>query len=324
MHAGRGSLAGSVCVCACTVAADAALVEGVRDSKKVTSEKERTRLAHQLRETPGVLFAIAFVDQEEIDAINISQATLKAMTMAVKDLVAKLPADSHDKPFVLIDGNVIPHGIKDSHRDRCVRCAHMLAHNVCGRCEAIEQGDGKVYCIAAASIIAKDARDRVMRDLHVQYPGFDLDKNKGYPSAAHRRALAEKGPSTIHRLSFATCRNARKKQHLASYPPLPLLPKLEPHDDEVRVKSEFEEPAAKKESRSHALVIEALQKLPDQTDVPAAMELVRSCPCSAADDIGRCLQNIGTAMQHLVHAQVHGRDTVPITQMLSVLNRLVT
>jgi ribonuclease HII len=172
-EAGRGPLAGPV-VAAAVILDPARRIEGLDDSKKLT-EKRRESLAVEIREK-AVAWAIAEASPEEIDSINILQATFLAMRRAVEVLKPQATR-------AVVDGN------------RCPKIAIPV--------EAIVKGDGKIAAIAAASILAKTHRDRGMVQLHALYPQYGFDRHMGYPTAAHFAALAEHGASPIHRKSFA-------------------------------------------------------------------------------------------------------------------------
>lgn len=175
-EAGRGPLAGPVSAAAVILDADNP-VEGLADSKKL-SEKQRDRLAPLIRER-ALAWAVAYADVEEIDRLNILQATLLAMRRAV------LALDIQPQ-HVLVDGLYCPQtGIPS---------------------QAIVKGDSKVPAISAASILAKTARDELMLQLHEQYPHYGFAGHKGYPTAAHLAALREHGVSEVHRRSFRPVR----------------------------------------------------------------------------------------------------------------------
>jgi len=175
-EAGRGPLAGPVSAAA-VILDDANPIAGLADSKKL-SEKQRDQLAPVIRER-ALAWAVAFADVEEIDRLNILQATLLAMKRAVEGL-SLLPQQ------VLVDGLYCPQtGIPS---------------------QAIVKGDSKVAAISAASILAKTARDELMLKLHAQYPQYGFDGHKGYPTAAHITALREHGVSEVHRRSFRPVR----------------------------------------------------------------------------------------------------------------------
>jgi len=171
-EAGRGPLAGPV-VAAAVILDPARPIPGLNDSKKL-SEKKRLVLAELIRER-AIAWAVAEASVEEIDRINILQASLLAMQRAVAGLAVR-PISA------LIDGN---------------RCPQLDIP-----AEAIIQGDGKIASIAAASILAKTVRDAGMRVLHAQYPQYGFDRHMGYPTAAHFKALEEHGASPVHRRSF--------------------------------------------------------------------------------------------------------------------------
>jgi len=171
-EAGRGPLAGPV-VAAAVILDPQRPIPGLNDSKKL-SEKKRMVLAEQIR-NQAVAWSVAEATVEEIDRINILQATFLAMQRAVAGL-AVVPESA------LVDGN------------RCPRLTIPV--------EAVVKGDGKIASIAAASILAKTVRDAGMLDLHARYPNYGFDRHMGYPTAAHFAALATHGASPVHRRSF--------------------------------------------------------------------------------------------------------------------------
>lgn len=172
-EAGRGPLAGPV-VAAAVILDDLKPIVGLNDSKKLT-EKRREKLYDEIL-AKALCCSIAEASVQEIDTLNILQATLLAMRRAVDGLRLK-PVK------VLVDGNRLP--VLDV------------------RAEAIVQGDALVPAISAASILAKVHRDRTCAQLHAQYPQYGFDRHKGYGTAEHLQALAEHGPSPWHRSSFA-------------------------------------------------------------------------------------------------------------------------
>ena len=176
---GRGPLAGPVCVAAVILAPDAPLA-GIDDSKKLNRTR-REALAPLILEN-AVAVAIVFASAEEIDRYNIRGATLRAMARAVAGL-AQAP------DFALIDGRDIPAGLACPAR-------------------ALVGGDALSLSIAAASIVAKVARDRLMARLDPQFPGYGFSRHAGYPTAAHRDALARLGPTPLHRRSFKSTADA--------------------------------------------------------------------------------------------------------------------
>jgi ribonuclease HII len=175
---GRGPLAGPV-VAAAVILDPAKPVPGLADSKAL-SARRREQLAVIVRET-ALAWALGRAEVDEIDRLNILQATLLAMQRAVNTL-AVAPR------LALVDGN---------------RCPELPCDTV-----ALVGGDRRVAAISAASILAKVARDAEMADLDRRYPGYGLAGHKGYPTVAHRAALVRLGPSPIHRRSFAPVRAA--------------------------------------------------------------------------------------------------------------------
>jgi len=171
-EAGRGPLAGPVVAAACLLAGDGP-VEGVFDSKQL-SRDQRKKFYDQLIAHPKVTYAVGVVDSEEIDRINILQATIRAMQEAASAL---------DADYLLVDGLQLPY--PDVPVEKVIR------------------GDSLCYAIAAASIIAKEVRDRLMEEYDSQWPEYGFARHKGYGTAAHREALAKLGPCPIHRRSFA-------------------------------------------------------------------------------------------------------------------------
>ena len=179
-EAGRGPLAGPVVAAAVVLCPKT--IRGLADSKVLGAEK-RAVLAQRIRER--CRFGIGIASVEEIDAINIFQATMLAMTRAVEALCAEFGCDPTQ---VLIDGNMTPAGRRPEWR---------------WPARAIVKGDATERCISAASIVAKEHRDALMRRAAAAYPHYAWDRNKGYGTAAHLTALREHGPSPLHRRSFA-------------------------------------------------------------------------------------------------------------------------
>ena len=172
-EAGRGPLAGPV-VAAAVILDPLNPISGLNDSKKL-SAKRRDALAVEIR-AKALAWSVAEASVEEIDRINILQASLLAMRRAVEGL--KIQPET-----ALIDGN---------------RCPQLACP-----AEAVVGGDGKVASIAAASILAKTVRDAGMLLLHAEYPMYGFDRHMGYPTALHLQALREHGPSPVHRRSYA-------------------------------------------------------------------------------------------------------------------------
>ena len=181
-EAGRGPLVGGVYTAAVSVPlalADELLTGAwseINDSKKLT-EKKRDRLAEIIKTTPGCTWAIASASPAEIDSLNILRATHVAMKRAADEVAAKLG----DRPRILVDG---------------------LAVSTLPDAQNVIKGDAKSLFIAAASILAKTARDADCLRLEQLYPGYGFAKHKGYPTKAHLEALAKLGPCPEHRRSF--------------------------------------------------------------------------------------------------------------------------
>lgn len=172
-EAGRGPLAGPVVVAAVIMPKDS-MIEGVNDSKKV-SEKKREKLYEEITET-AIAWGVGIIDQKEIDDINILNATKKGLTTALTELEVKpnlILVDALTK----IDTLGIPY-------------------------RSVIKGDAKIYSIAAASIIAKVTRDRIMRQWDELYPQYGFEKHKGYGTAMHIAAIKENGICPLHRKSF--------------------------------------------------------------------------------------------------------------------------
>lgn len=172
-EAGRGPLAGPVIACACIIPPNL-LINGVDDSKKLLAPK-REEIFKQLVQDPRIIYSIGSIDSEEIDRINIYQATIQAMLLAISGLES-VP------DYLLVDGLKLSHPKIPS--------------------EKIIKGDSRSQSIAAASIIAKVTRDRMMLEYHQKWPQYGFDSNKGYGTAKHLKALQDFGPCPIHRLSF--------------------------------------------------------------------------------------------------------------------------
>ncbi len=172
-EAGRGPLAGPVVAASCILPEGVAF-DGLNDSKKLRAS-QREELFTQLTTHPDTSWGVGVVDAGTIDEINILQATLHAMLLATQQL--------NDEPdFLLIDG--------------------IHAPNTKTPSQTIVKGDSLSYSIAAASVIAKVTRDRMMREYHELYPEYGFDRHKGYGTHLHLTAINEKGPCPIHRMSF--------------------------------------------------------------------------------------------------------------------------
>ena len=172
-EAGRGPLAGPVCAAA-VILPEGAVIAGLDDSKKLT-EKKREKLYDIIKQT-AVAYSVAYGTLEEIETVNILEATYLAMNRAIEGLTIK-------PDFSLIDGNRVPRGIKIP-------------------CETIVKGDSKSMSVAAASVLAKVTRDRLMLEYDKKYPEYNCKKHKGYGTKEHTELIKQYGPCEIHRLSF--------------------------------------------------------------------------------------------------------------------------
>lgn len=172
-EAGRGPLAGPV-VAACVLFEENPFIEGMNDSKKLTEEKREIIFDQIL--SRSMAYGIGIADHHEIDALNILEATMLAMRRAI--------AACQTRPeFILVDGD------------------QMIRQMDCPQ-KTVIQGDAKSVSIAAASILAKVTRDRLMKEMANRYPLYGFEKHKGYGTKEHRKALLKHGPCEIHRMSF--------------------------------------------------------------------------------------------------------------------------
>jgi len=187
-EAGRGPLAGPV-VAAAVVLPSEAPIPGVMDSKRLDHSRREFLVDAILDAARG--YGIGVAEPEEIDRVNVLEATLTAMARAVA-MLSTTPEE------VWVDGPHVP----------AVDC----------RARAIVGGDSCVPSISAASILAKVTRDRMMRDLAEDFPGYGLERHKGYPTREHLEALARHGPSRAHRQSFAPVRAAAGGEHGSARP----------------------------------------------------------------------------------------------------------
>ena len=187
-EAGRGPLAGGVfagCVYVAPKEAEALLAgawSGINDSKKL-SERRREELAETIKATPGCVWAVASASPAEIDGMNILRATHLAMRRAAEAVVAAMPQERAVALTLLVDGLPVA-GLPRASRN-------------------LVKGDAKSLLVAAASILAKTARDADCLRLERLYPGYGFAKHKGYPTKEHLAALAYLGPCPEHRRSFA-------------------------------------------------------------------------------------------------------------------------
>lgn len=186
-EAGRGPLAGPVVVAAVVLGPGRTPVNGLDDSKQLSADRREALYARIVER--ALAWSVVYVEVDEIDRINIFQATMAGMRRAVE-------AVAHAAELARIDGNALPRGLP---------CP----------AEALIGGDARDRAIMAASILAKVSRDRHMRELHAQWPQYGFDEHKGYGTPAHRAALAAHGPCPQHRRSFAPVRAALAPQALA-------------------------------------------------------------------------------------------------------------
>ncbi len=178
-EAGRGALAGPVVAAAVILPAEFRL-EGLTDSKKLAPARRR-RFFDELRRIPGVEFAVIAIPPAEIDRTDILRASEQAMRRAVSRF-------SPPPDLVLVDGRPL--------------------RDFPWKQRALVGGDGRSWSIAAASVLAKVVRDRLMEQRALHYPGYGFERNRGYGTAEHLEALRRLGPSPIHRLSFEPVRIA--------------------------------------------------------------------------------------------------------------------
>lgn len=172
-EAGRGPLAGPVVAAACIIP-KGVYIENVNDSKQL-SPKHRSEIFQQIKKTPGIRYGVGIVDSKTIDQLNIYQATIKAMLLAVAELDVQ-------PDMLLVDGLQLSHPLIPSKK--------------------VIKGDTLSQSIAAASIIAKEARDALMLNFDLQWPQYGFKNHKGYGTPQHLLALAEHGPCDQHRRSF--------------------------------------------------------------------------------------------------------------------------
>jgi ribonuclease HII len=215
-EAGRGPLAGPVVAAAAIVPVN---IAGIVDSKKITKEATREQLYDEIVSSPGVRWAAAIVDAPRIDEINILQATLQAMRMAAAAVMAEEPKDRIDAACVSNAGCYVVCGQMNmaekfdfaTERRQALGSdsvyalidGNRLPKDMPCQSDSIVKGDSKEYSIAAASIIAKVTRDRLMNAYDKLYPAFGLQQHKGYGTAKHMAAVRKFGASPIHRRTFA-------------------------------------------------------------------------------------------------------------------------
>jgi len=229
-EAGRGPLAGPVVAAAAIIPTD---IEGIMDSKKLTKEERREELYAKIVSSPNARWAVAIGDAQRIDDINILQATLEAMRNAVQAVISmpqlRVPMQDKDGSSLRekevsfkMNGCYVVCGINDVNgkpidlecqSDKLEQSAkgeyyalvdgNKLPKEMPCEGEPMVKGDSREYAIAAASILAKVTRDRLMHEYHSLYPKYDLAQHKGYPTASHMAKVREFGASPIHRRTFA-------------------------------------------------------------------------------------------------------------------------
>ena len=203
-EAGRGPLCGPVVAAACLIP-EGVHIEGITDSKKLTDEAVRESLYMTLTTDTRIMWFASSCSPQEIDTLNILQASLKAMRDACNGLILKykLASNTLFQYVALVDGNKVP-------VDMPVDCQYVI------------KGDSHIYSIAAASILAKVTRDRIMHQLDIQYPAYSLGRHKGYPTLEHRTLLynlglpTKKGVPSIYRFSYRPVQEAHQRQLLAA------------------------------------------------------------------------------------------------------------
>ena len=185
-EAGRGAIAGPVVCAAVSFDKGTPLIEGITDSKKITSESARFILYEKIIKTPGVSWYASVIPHDKIDEINILQATMLGMRTSINTV-----AKDRENCYALIDGNRLPPDCD---------------------CDAttVVKGDGKEYIIGCASIIAKVTRDTIMRHYDYEFPLYDFSSNKGYPTKLHKQTITDIGITTIHRKTFKIKNQANK------------------------------------------------------------------------------------------------------------------
>jgi len=217
-EAGRGPLAGPVVAAAVLSMED---IPGITDSKKITKETDREALFQLILKSPKMYWAAVIVDAQRIDEINILQATLEAMSYAAKGVMGLYGSHKMEKedlpctPFSLKNGVQlqdgcyiltspnVPKSNSSKQNFHALIDGNKIPKTMPCPSESIVKGDSKEYSIGAASIIAKVIRDQLMHLYHDEYPEYNLQQHKGYPTAAHMQAVRKFGASPIHRRTFA-------------------------------------------------------------------------------------------------------------------------
>lgn len=215
-EAGRGPLAGPVVAAALLWPPCTAPLAAICDSKRLTVEADREALYEKIIATPHVRWAVAVVDAATIDEINILQATLVGMRLTLQALLDTTHDEATSSPmrrvenasveesgtYVVTNASAVSQPLP-SHACYALIDGNRLPQNLPCQAETMVKGDGREYAIAAASILAKVTRDRLMHDYDRLYPQFGLAQHKGYPTSAHMAAVHKHGASPIHRRTFA-------------------------------------------------------------------------------------------------------------------------
>ncbi len=186
-EAGRGPLAGPVYAAAVVLPPD--FPPGVLNDSKKLSEKKRLSAFSLI--VQNSLWGIASVDHEEIDMVNILNASMKAMSLAFENMREKLPGWLLERGIFENDFRL--HAVADGNRTPCVRADIV---------ECVVKADSKIPAVMAASILAKVSRDEFMKEMDALYSGYGYARHKGYPTKSHRQACRTLGPSPIQRLTF--------------------------------------------------------------------------------------------------------------------------
>jgi ribonuclease HII len=237
-EAGRGPLCGPVVAAAVIYPKDVPSLSGIIDSKKITKEADREALYEQLVKIKGIQYAVAVIDAKRVDEINILRATLEGMRSAAmalinpKDLTIRLLSKACAKEegcYIVSSSEELLSSSSNSKKNIVYESSRNYFSLIDGNkvpeempCEAdaIVKGDSKEFIIAAASILAKVTRDRLMHEYDEIYPEFNLAQHKGYPTAAHIAVISSNGITPIHRRTFAplkymdldgTCKTKSKK-----------------------------------------------------------------------------------------------------------------
>jgi ribonuclease HII len=212
-EAGRGPLAGPVVAAA--ILSTTTTIDGICDSKRIHKEHLREEVYHRLISSPGIRYAIAVVDAETIDKVNILQATYQAMKMATSGVIGLDTIRYESKLSIQHKGCYV---VRNNHTDKDGKVVsgpldvsevytlidgNRMPPNFPTEAETIIHGDDREYLIAAASILAKVSRDRLMHEYDKQYPHFLFGQHKGYGTAKHMSFISQYGPLPIHRKTFA-------------------------------------------------------------------------------------------------------------------------